>query len=365
MSLFTVPPGRHHNKKTLSDRLRKYALCTQARAAPVCKNISMFKPLRTSSRGTGAGTGTGRRLFAWCFIFLLSCNNLFAGSPPAYNDASEARINSRIIELADDAEVPPEIIANTESAVIGGSIVRRLYEKFGGETLSDDVNYDFFANAQLQLAFPPSVIDGIREKGFLNQHQFAMPNTTGLYDPDKRRKFEDYLSGLNIEKTYSTDPDARAHYIRPKYAFLALKEPLLNFTPVVSAAHGSAFAVLKDRVKARATITPFDSFSAYRLSKTDWNKVRRTFFSKSVPAEFTEAASENGYWEAQIWGALTLEDVRYFLVNCGSVSPTAGEIEKLVRVAGSLAPKIPVYECADEKFPGGALKPGKQLNKLP
>lgn len=267
--------------------------------------------------------------------------------------------DQNVISLKADSLIPEQWLNLNNTQFIGQSIARRIFEKY--EKYQDKektISFSFFLNSQVQLAFPVQVIKSIQKSGFLNQHQIHY--TTGVYNPSMRSEIENFLADLKIEPSYSNNSFPIEDFLRPKYAYLALTKPLLEFKPKVNTNHGNVFAVLKDEVKARSTFTPFDSFKSLSVSTNVWNNIRSTFYNNSISTDFTKYAEKNNYWEVQIWGALTFSDVQFFLVNCGNESLSKNELKNVLDAASIEKPKIPVYACG-VNYPGGALKPGWEI----
>ncbi len=280
----------------------------------------------------------------------------------AVNSELNARPYDQSIVSMKSADILPETMVRADNTqFIGQSLARRIFERYEKESQAhpNQIPFSFYQNSQIQLAFSASIIKSIQKYGFLNQHQ--IPSTTGFYNPKMRAELEDNIADLQLENSYTQDRSSPLQLLRPKYAYLALKEPLRNFKPEVNSRHGNVFAVLKDEVKARSTLSPMDSFYLEQLPSEALNHIRATFYSHSVSPDFIKYAVHKGYWEVQIWGALTFHDVDYFLVNCGTETLTKDELKIILAAADSEKPKIPVFSCG-MNYPGGALKPGWEIH---
>jgi hypothetical protein len=215
------------------------------------------------------------------------------------------------------------------------------------EAGEDEVNpvYDFYSDTEIQMEFSSHVIAKIKKNCFLNLHQLG--SSGAVNNPIIRTEVEDTIAGYRLGK---------ADELRPKYAYLALKKPLAGFSgaQIRAGAHGNAVAVFKDQVKARSTFTPFDSFSIQEAFDTP--SFAHSFYYRPKELNFKASRFTYGYWEAQVWGKLCIEeDVEHFLINCGGAPVKPEELGEM------LGTGKPVYDCHPEKYPGGALRPGRAL----
>lgn len=147
--------------------------------------------------------------------------------------------------------------------------------------------------------------------------------------------------------------------VLPKYAFwvptggAAEEERLGN---KYMSQYGNVFAVLKPHVKDRATFTPFDSLVGYYGLNYSGELHPHVRTPKNPPADSLEIRKKKGwtemYWEAQVWGELTVQsDVDYFLWSCWNSPRDQPELLAKLKATGK-----PVYECMKSADP--SQKPG-------
>ena len=114
--------------------------------------------------------------------------------------------------------------------------------------------------------------------------------------------------------------------------------------------YGNVIAVLREEVKDRATIADGDSLSIESDLHQEFYEQDKTprLRSHSFDRQGTSLPKFRGwqFFEAQIYGALRIQDVKLFLVNCPlrAAVPQKG-IDQL-RASG-----VPVHQCVDTQPP--------------
>ncbi len=233
----------------------------------------------------------------------------------------------------------------------------------GSRTLYDQ-GYPLMAVSEASIPF-------IAQGGFRNLHQTGKCQDC-VNKPELRSKVEDRLMRAKIETSYSSEfPDRPENRLRPKYAYGAFEKDLqgsLDVNPNIALnAYGNVYIAFKDRVKQRALIGNGDSLEAsvygvlnspqvYSSGIAIKSIVFHTYYWIAKKLDFKrqfELMSPSTYYESQIWGNLTLDDVAYFLVNCPETKATDGTLQKTLKEHHL---NIPVYECqAPEGLSGGRV----------
>lgn len=273
---------------------------------------------------------------------LLSANALAANSPLA----SEAPLPRSAVDQRESAPDSKKLAKIRETREIAKELVQRQAKKdLKREVFDVYPTFDFLNKTQLILAFPFQYFTSIQKQGFLNQFQV---DHSKYMDRKHRRIVEDRIFKSKI--AFSQDPQAVANYLRPKYTYLALdierNDPRYEelsgmFGMKINGLYGNVFAKFKDEVKQRSTMTPGDSL--YLLGSESGE-------AQTLYATQTSPPRAYYYYEAQVWGELTLEDVDYILVNCGfgEKSLSAEEIE-VIKSSG-----VDVFKCQPRRRFGHA-----------
>lgn len=204
---------------------------------------------------------------------------------------------------------------------------------------SEDIlkpDFDFFHNSISMMAFDPQYFRQIIENGFRNQHQVG--HTQGFDDNDSRAFREDLLLNLKLEINYnSTDRFRIQNEIRPKYAYGSFSKLENELKPSFLNQYGSVFAVFKPEVKSRTSFSNDDSlenFEGHMQFHTPY------YMSSKLSSEFNRLGK---YYESQIWGKLTFDDVDYLLVNCPGFPKTSNEVIQILKENNLTTP---VFSCA-------------------
>jgi hypothetical protein len=110
--------------------------------------------------------------------------------------------------------------------------------------------------------------------------------------------------------------------------------------------YGNVIAVFKDEVKNRTTFTPVDSLNGnYGLDdRIGAGRVQAYTFKyrSNTPLPKTPDPTDDrlDYWEAQVWGKLSVRDVSYFLVSCPGDEAIADDAFESLKSTG-----VPIYQC--------------------
>jgi len=257
------------------------------------------------------------------FILIFSLVAIFESIQSVGQVAGKPVLIPEVMSLPLGAVIPNEVYKKYDSRSIGASIVARLHQLKEVPTdapLGQPIAYDFYRHSEIHLYFPQSAIRDVLSSGFLNQHQ-TYNTSAGVFDPQRRGSIEELMTRLKLVKNYKSGKKEAANAVRPKYAIFDLNLPQVIGTPTVNSTefkirtmdagfYGDVIAVLKTEVKDRTTWTPTDSFSAPEKVQTLF--VRPTemiaegvLFKRSI---YTD------YYEAQIWGALDLNDIQEFRI---------------------------------------------------
>nr|BDT29181.1 hypothetical protein BHI3_26470 [Bacteriovorax sp. HI3] len=232
-----------------------------------------------------------------------------------------------IINLKEGDRIPESILLNYSSEEIAESIIERIAQ----QNRDADASFakGFLHTSDVQLFFPEKLLDDvIREKEFLNIHQVSddhiRANDTGGTVHDYRRdrvSVESVLSGLDFSSPKNELARKKMDELRPKSAFLVPKDLSED---AIAFGYGEIVAIPKDNLRKRMTWTPMDSYA------TPEDLVQgETFFStrKEAPEVFR-------YYEAQIWGKLSISDIEEFWISPKTSTATLEKLKKL---------KIPIY----------------------
>lgn len=267
---------------------------------------------------------------------------------------------------AAQVEAPADLVPEIMSLQQGDTVPLALYDQYPATQLartvvfkkyledekpaSDEVEiaaYDYYRDSEIQLAFESKILDLIAKNGFLNTHQVKKKG--GFYQ-EARTKAEDGFLGYHLNS-----PEKSAE-LRPKSAYFSLTAGRPEQHPLAAAqglkvGYGDVLAVFKDHVKDRTTFTTGDSIGRQRTGV-------RTLRFRSREALKYEGPAGLNYFEAQVWGPLTLKDVSHFLVKCVNTHADVGSKgyplpDELVEKMKSWG--IPVFECAFVRTKAGML----------
>ncbi|MBX3034435.1 MAG: hypothetical protein KF865_10970 [Bdellovibrionaceae bacterium] len=213
-------------------------------------------------------------------------------------------------------------------------LVSQLRRQQDQRSLKTDGPLVDFRDSDIMVVFGSGAIESISKNGFLNAHQTKESSWAGSddFDPDKtsiksylraRKPVEKAMAGKNI-----TD-----EALLPKYGVVQFRNPeLLKFLEKEGLMsgdtesgngldiYGEVGAILKDDVKSRTTFTFYDSLSYMgKMNAAERREAVKTsvftFTDQTTKIDFNQIGFSGRYIEAQIWGTLSLSDVKYFVVN--------------------------------------------------
>ncbi len=215
-----------------------------------------------------------------------------------------------IMKLGVNQVVDNEVYKKFDSIAISQSLIKLIQQKRESNNKQvAEPAYDFYRDTRIVMAINFGLFKKIQDNGFLNQHMTKSSN--GTLNPARRADAEDSFLGVKLEAKYDS-VGKLVHKIRPKYSYLLLDAPHSGMgDTIVTNQYGNIFFKFKDSIKNRSTFTPGDSLTLNTLQVPYGGTF--TFYYRSSK---TMSMLETRYWEAQIWGELTLKDVDYVIVNC-------------------------------------------------
>ncbi len=227
-----------------------------------------------------------------------------------------------------------------EARSFANVIVNHIHNRFDRSNVRAAI--ELRSESEIQLAFRSRNLDSVIENGFLNIHQIK--NESRAAELPIRLQVEDVLAGQKIP------PTDIGLSIRPKSAYLGFKKKIAGYR--YGCCYGDIVAVFDSpEVKSRTTYTPFDSLRASTYGD-----------AKTLNDRFDEIPNFEGYWEAQIWGPISVTDVSYFLVNCFSGLAELPRVNP-VTIAKLKSTGKGVFECihtSPESAAGEGLYPSHQ-----
>nr|WP_295901154.1 hypothetical protein [uncultured Bdellovibrio sp.] len=265
--------------------------------------------------------------------------NLFAWKKESCVINNGNEVIREIFELGDDALIPQDLFAKYSSEQIATTLIYRYFQKHERPHFkeSDVINpgFDVYSQGQSVLAFSTRHINSIIKNGLLNQFVSGTRPRRENY-LDMRVAAEASLATLKLSEGYSMG-DLPINHVRPKYAYFSVKPTGAAFVRnSFSASYGDTMAVLKDSLKKRTTLTNTDSLAGHVTKNNSMRKM--SFYHLAENFSFPSVGT---YYEAQIWGPISIHDVAYFLADCFNTNSKAELIEALEQ-AGV---KVPVYSC--------------------
>lgn len=246
----------------------------------------------------------------------------------------------------------PEAFAKARNDVVS-QVMDSIEERFEKSKLSRDYSKEDHAKKNGFMADPSkskvmtlinadALLSVLKDKEFKNQHQTEYSGGGG-YDPKQRYNIESNLAGLKL-KTLVKDTK-ELHQLLPKYGMVEFhdfaQDPHVQkewsesiHTAEALDTFGEIAIYFKDGIRNRTTVTPEDSGNWGAKIKA--NELVQSLRQKRVIIDFHQA--EGGeFFEAQIWGKITLSDIDYvvlpkelFYDNSAELS----EVRKALKAAG-------------------------------
>lgn len=190
-------------------------------------------------------------------------------------------------------------------------------------------------SSRVAMRVPPSIVEKILDEGIKNQHQTG--SSQGLFNPKSRKEAEFNMFGL-LDDTPAED--------YPVYGYLEQCDPELKNYSVVG--YGDARITFKDSIKKRTTFTVGDSLFQARdrsvmpapieephLLTIDGNAEILLHVVKGKTPRITNPSNAVGYFEAQIHGKVTVDDIAR--IDFGTYAYVDDEVKQRLK-----AMKIPV-----------------------
>ncbi|CAK0763363.1 hypothetical protein CCP3SC1AL1_320005 [Gammaproteobacteria bacterium] len=171
------------------------------------------------------------------------------------------------------------------------------YQK-GVESMMQDCNVNIRLNSK--------TLSKILEKGeFLNQHEIR--HSGGIYDPKFRRQYESAIFGLK------KDSPAKRF---PIYGYLTSKTGKTGTHNLKQ--YGNIIVQLKDDVKLRSSFTQGDSHDRKHIAPSlisnpkyySLDPYKPKILKKLYKGEKASISDEETYFEAQVFGGVSLKDIK-------------------------------------------------------
>ncbi len=253
-------------------------------------------------------------------IFVVICSLTFANSALA----------GVIFEIAGKSFDEPiklsRIVGKRDGAPtrdVGESVVQRLNRHWRKKEESPDCRLG--KDVYPLLAFNAEHLDSIVKKGFLNFHQTH--NGNGCTSCESQR----YTTEARLINADDDDVRNISPTVLPKYAYAVSNTNKNILAARVAAFYGEVFARFKSDVLKRTTITEEDSLNLGAVGRP---------LTSCLDKPWTGGA--HNYYEAQIWGELTVQDVDILIVDCPDLGLGS---ESVIRVLKEHHLNIPVYNC--------------------
>lgn len=259
----------------------------------------------------------------------------------------QSAIQKQMEELTLLEQMPAEVYSKNSAKDIAEALIFRFFRANEAPQMSEEdishPNVDIYHDTSLLMAVKPESFGSILDRGFLNQFQTG--RSSGTYTPTLRATAESLFIGLDLGKNLPLHETQALNTLRPKYAYLTFDVGVPNVgTSWITHQYGNVFFRFKDHVKRRTTFSNGDSLDhfirprGYKYAATDFKS--STFFNSKKNFDIQILSS---YYEAQIWGPLTKEDVDYILVGCFLGIPD--DQDKIVNELKLRKLRIPVYSC--------------------
>ena len=244
-----------------------------------------------------------------------------------------------ILALTNGADVPASIYQKYSAEKIAISLIYRYFQKIERPQIKKidllKPSYDVFGQTESIIAFSSKNIDSIIKNGFLNQFTLGTKPRYENY-MQNRVLTENYLSGVNLSATFEIGSTPE-NLVRPKYAHGIFRSAgTARIRNYLDFSYGDTYAVLKDSVKKRTTLTNYDSLAGVVSQIPNFKVI--SMYQSSNKFEFPALQS---YYETQIWGPVAITDVAYFLIGCSRNESDSQIADALNRMSIN----VPVYKC--------------------
>ena len=223
------------------------------------------------------------------------------------------------------AQLSEEVYKSRAINDIAESLVYRKFQTQDRESttsaLSTKINCDSFHDIYPLMAFNVRNMAGILSRGFLNIHQTGKGN--GGDSPVSRLPVENQLAQMDLANAPKE--------LFPKYAYAVSDSQNYISNSRVTLGYGETFVRFKPNVLRRATYTLSDSFV---------DKHARSSYSCNAGP-----LNGGGFYEMQIWGTLSIQDVAYFIADCPGLPSSSVE---LISDLTNAHLQLPVFKCRME-----------------
>jgi hypothetical protein len=253
------------------------------------------------------------------------------------------RLIPDVLTLKNNQIIPDYVYERFSTELISASLVRRYHNQNEGSNVRG--LFDYRSHTMIQMRLPEAVIDSVVQFGFINQHQIKY--THGAYDPVRRDQVESSLLKIQFEREYTYGYENPANFIRPKYGFLTYdKDSDGEQRGKFEKSYGNIVVTFKNEIKDRTTFTGVDALNGnYDANgNVSIGLVKAYSFDVHSAQQLHKIADPSGssedFWEAQIWGNLTLQDVDYFMVNCPGDAQISQKAYDTLIATGK-----PIYQC--------------------
>lgn len=235
-----------------------------------------------------------------------------------------------------------------------------LFKKFGNRpaVYSDEAFIADPSKARIMTLIEGDALIQLLEDGeFKNQHQTGSSGG-GTYAPSVRFKLEEEMAGQSLKKLFPKKKDLLEAL--PKYGMAEFpdfaKHPKIRdlwLSEIRSAddldTYGEIALYFKDSIKERTTMMPQDSGGFVHLSPTGKSgsvlegvhERLQTFSQKKLILSSLQM-DEGNFFEAEIWGKVTLADIDYIVLPeaffYDEPSISMEQLKKALKLTG-----IPVY----------------------
>lgn len=185
----------------------------------------------------------------------------------------------------------------------------------------------------VQLYFSGSIVESVLKNGFITTHESQSYGDKHDSDfkpfrdehqqyAEMRAEVDNAISRLRLTENYVFGRQEMVNALRPKSAMLVLDLPReVDYPSLKGKVYGEIVAVFNEEVLKRTTFTAEDSLNLFQ--REDYQALAhltQTPFQDHVSLlthhQYTGGSIRgfNNYFEAQVWGTLTISDVQEFLV---------------------------------------------------